>query len=137
MSIDDVKRVAVDKAFQVLKQILACEEHALDLASMSQGGERMGFIEFADALRGMRKDVASNILRMNEVAWCMIKHLLLAEIHCQEALERFARLHAKGEDVKEYINMFSDILSLIRSWRNQVYEECEGGSEHATIQEKD
>lgn len=125
----DVRNAAIDKAIQVLKQILACEEHALDLASMSQGDERVGFMEFADALRGMRQEIAYKTLKMNEAAWCMVKHLLLAEMHCQEALERFARLHVKGEDVKEYIDMFSEMLSLIRSWSRQVYE-------HASSKEK-
>jgi len=130
---NDVKDVAIDKAIQVLKQILACEEHALDIASSLQGDEKIGFIEFADALRGLRQSITSKTLKMSEIAWCMVKHLLLAEVHCQEALERFARLHAKGEDVKEYIDLFSEIFSLIKSWRRQVYEE---NSRHVSPEEK-
>jgi len=115
-----LEKVAKEKVLQVVRQLLASEEHLLEVNVYVEGEVLRRTLEIAGAIRDMRKELASKVLGMTEECWCIVKHLLLAEEHTVESLERFASIQASKGDVGGIALTLTEILKAIKVIREEL-----------------
>ncbi len=133
----------VEEIEYAIAHIAHAEQHLIDYQQAANVDGAA--VELLDDLRAARQVLAAIYMDMigaeagddggerrsaGEEKWCLIKHLLMSIVHCEEALEKLARRHRRGD--KDALEKYKEVLS-VRGKLKEALEKVTGVSREECV----